>query len=79
MRGGGRKETKKDTTYKGRLACIEQIHGTKRDPVRAIMEEFAGEQRNKTVDFIVRKSEEAVEGLFYVTNSTLKEARHHEN
>ena len=31
--------------------------------------------RNKIVDYIVSHSEEAVEGLFYVTNNTLEEAR----
>ena len=31
--------------------------------------------RNESLDYILKHSEEAVQGLFYVTNSTIQEAR----
>lgn len=79
----GREEGDKEGYYKGRLACIEQIHGTKRDPVRAIMEEFAGEQRNKTVDYIEREIgfEKGMSPVndYVVSYKILESARTHEN
>lgn len=59
-------------------ATVEECEEDKKEVkgfIREIRAQAIKEGANKALDYILSKSEEAVPGLFYVTNQAIEEAR----